>query len=73
MGGKELLLAIFTVLFLTSALVLVLGDDIQSSVQEQVTFQADDPLIQGGDHDHSNASQHMFSTDNMELLDFNIS
>ena len=71
MGGKELLLAIFTVLFLTSALVLVLGDDIQSSVQEQVSFQADDPLIQGGDHDHSNASQHMFSTDNMELLDFN--
>ena len=34
MGGKEVLLGIFTILFLTSATLLVLGDDIEANVVE---------------------------------------
>ena len=71
MGGKEVLLGIFTILFLTSATLLVLGDDIEANVVENPTLRAGDPLVQGDGHDHSNASQHEFGTDNMELLDFN--
>jgi len=71
MGGKELLLGIFTILFLTSATMLVFGDDVQESIEENPTMKAGDPLIQEEGHDHKNASQHELGTDNMELLDFN--
>ncbi len=46
MGGKELLLGIFTILFLTSATMLVFGDDVQESIEENPTMKAGDPLIQ---------------------------
>ena len=49
----------------------MLGDDIEANVVENPTLRAGDPLVQGDGHDHSNASQHEFGTDNMELLDFN--
>ena len=71
MGGKELLLGIFTILFLTSATMLVFGDDVEKTIEENPTMKAGDPLIQGEGHDHKNASQHELGTDNMELLDFN--
>ena len=71
MGSKELLLGIFTVVFLTSATLLVFGDDIDAATNESPTLKAGDPLIQGEGHDHKDASQHEFGTDNMELLDFN--
>ena len=62
---------IFTVVFLTSATLLVFGDDIDAATNESPTLKAGDPLIQGEGHDHKDASQHEFGTDNMELLDFN--
>ena len=71
MGGKEVLLGIFTLVFLTSATLLVFGDDIERTNDESPAIKAGDPLIQGEGHDHKNASQHQFGTDNMELLDFN--
>ena len=71
MGGKEILLGIFTLVFLTSATLLVFGDDIEGANDESPAIKAGDPLIQGEGHDHKNASQHQFGTDNMELLDFN--
>jgi hypothetical protein len=71
MGGKELLLGIFTILFLTSATMLVFGDDVEKNIVENPIINAGDPLIQGEGHDHKNASQHELGTDNMELLDFN--
>ena len=71
MGGKELLFGIFAILFLTSATVLVFGGEIESTTSEHPATKAGDPLIQGEGHDHKNASQHEFGTDNMELLDFN--
>ena len=71
MGGKEILLGIFTIVFLTSATLLVFGDDIEATTSENPSMKAGDPLIQGEGHDHKNASQHEFGTDNMELLDFN--
>ena len=71
MGGKEVLLGIFTILFLTSATMLIFGDDVESNVVENPALRNDDPLIQGEGHDHKNASQHEFGSDNMELLDFN--
>ena len=52
MGGKELLLGIFTILFLTSATMLVFGDDVQENIEENPTMKAGDPLIQEEGHDH---------------------
>ena len=71
MGGKELLLGIFTILFLTSATMLIFGDDVETNVVENPALRNDDPLIQAEGHDHKNASQHELGSDNMELLDFN--
>ena len=71
MGGREVLLGIFTIIFLTSATLLVFGDDIKASSIENPSTLSGDPLIQGEGHDHKNASQHELGTDNMELLDFN--
>ena len=71
MGGKEVLLGIFTILFLTSATMLIFGDDVETNVVENPALRNDDPLIQGEGHNHQNASQHAFGSDNMELLDFN--
>ena len=71
MGGRELLLGIFAILFLTSSAMLIFGDDVQETSGNTLVFNAEDPLVQGEGHDHKNASQHQFGTDNMELLDFN--
>ena len=71
MGGKEWLLAVFTVLFLTSATLFILGDDIEQSNANDLLTSSGDPLFQYEGHDHKNASQHIAGTSNMELLDFN--
>ena len=71
MGGRELLLGIFAILFLTSSAMLIFGDDVQQTSGNTLVFNAEDPLVQGEGHDHKNASQHQFGSDNMELLDFN--
>ena len=71
MGGKEWLLAVFTVLFLTSATLFILGDDIEQSNASDLLTSSGDPLFQYEGHDHKNASQHVAGTSNMELLDFN--
>ena len=71
MGGREILIGIFAILFLTSSAMLIFGDDVQQVAENNPIIGADDPLVQGEGHDHKNASQHQFGTDNMELLDFN--
>ena len=70
MDGKIAALALFATLFLSSLTVLVLsGDDSSSESPEQEPhFHAGDPLFQGEDHDHMNASQHVAGTDNIEQL-----
>ena len=44
MGGKELLLGIFTIVFLTSATMLVFGDvdDVEQNIVENPTMKAGD-------------------------------
>ncbi|HJL97301.1 MAG TPA: hypothetical protein QF401_04045, partial [Candidatus Poseidoniaceae archaeon] len=71
MGAKEVGLGIFIVILLGSASILTFG--LSASNEEDTYFfeESDDPLFQGEGHDHSNASQHIAGTDNMELLDFN--
>ena len=71
MGAKEVGLGIFIVILLGSASMLTFG--LSSSTDEEVIMiqNLEDPLFQGEGHDHSNASQHIAGTDNMELLDYN--
>ena len=71
MGGKEIALGLFVLLFASSAALLLLGDDPQPAAVHQTLISSGDPLFQGEGHDHKNASQHVAGTDNMELLDFN--
>ena len=71
MGGKEIALGLFVLLFASSAALLLLGDDTQPAAVNQTLISSGDPLFQGEGHDHKNASQHVAGTDNMELLDFN--
>ena len=70
MGAKEVGLGIMIVMLLGSATLLTFGT---SSTSKQAPEQPQfvDPLFQGEGHDHSNASQHIAGTDNMELLDYN--
>ncbi|MGY8728963.1 MAG: hypothetical protein ACKVKS_07040, partial [Candidatus Poseidoniales archaeon] len=71
MGAKEVGLGIFIVALLGSATLLTFGLS-SSPAEEAITIQNSvDPLFQGEGHDHSNASQHVAGTDNMELLDYN--
>ena len=62
MGGKEVLLGVFTLLFLTSATLLVIGDDIEASTTNDALSESGDPLFQYEGHDHKNASQHEAGT-----------
>ena len=73
MDSKSVALGIFAVLFTSSLLVLVLDTEDSSSQSEKnpLHFHAGDPLFQGEDHDHMNASQHRAGTDNIEQLAFN--
>jgi len=50
----------------------VFSDNDETNVaQNSPVFDSEDPLFQHEGHDHSNASQHMVGTDNIEQLDFN--
>lgn len=44
------------------------GEDGGSQDEENALF---DPLLQGDGHDHHNATEHNFSTDNIEYVDYN--
>jgi len=72
MGGKETALALCVLVLISSVTVLVLGEgDATGETQPNPSLANGDPLFQGEGHDHSNASQHVAGSDNMELLDFN--
>jgi len=72
MGTKEILLAALLATVITSASVLVFSDFSESEAEQNSDdVMAIDPLFQGEGHDHSNASQHAYGTDNFELLDYN--
>ena len=72
MRGKEIALTFFLVLLMVSSVMFVFsGEDETKSVSENFVLDSEDPLFQHEGHDHSNASQHMVGTDNIEQLDFN--
>ena len=71
MNGKEIALGIFLLLFLASMTSLLLGEEEIVEEADTMLTSSGDPLFQYEGHDHSNASQHIAGTDNMELLDFN--
>ena len=71
MNGKEIALGIFLLLFLASMTSLLLGDEEITEEGNALLTSSGDPLFQYEGHDHSNASQHIAGTDNMELLDYN--
>ena len=71
MGAKEVGLGIMLAILMGSATLLTFGANSSSSNQLTQPSQSEDPLFQGEGHDHSNASQHIAGTDNMELLDYN--
>lgn len=72
MGTKEIVLAALLAVVITSASVLVFSDFSESEAEDNSDdVMAIDPLFQGEGHDHSNASQHAYGTDNFELLDYN--
>ena len=71
MGAKETGLGIFIVVLLSSATLLVIGPTTSTKNTTESGFETEDPLFQYEGHDHSNASQHVAGTDNMDLVDFN--
>ena len=71
MGAKQTGLGIFIVVLLCSATLLVIGPAEEESTKNTIAFNQEDPLYQYEGHDHSNASQHIAGTDNIELMDFN--
>ena len=72
MRGKEIALAFFLVLLMVSSVMYFFSDNDETNVaQNSPVFDSEDPLFQHEGHDHSNASQHMVGTDNIEQLDFN--
>lgn len=71
MNGREIAIGLFLILFLASAGALVFGGGEEKPSLNTSLDASGDPLFQGEGHDHSNASQHVAGTDNIELLDFN--
>ena len=73
MDGKLVAIGIFAVLFTSSLIVVIMGEEEESSksTEPELHFHAGDPLFQGEGHDHMNASQHVAGTDNIEQLAFN--
>mgnify|MGYP001157434071 FL=1 len=72
MRGKEIALTFFLVLLMVSSAMYVFsGKEAPDNEINSVIFDSEDPLFQHEGHDHSNASQHMVGTDNIEQLDFN--
>ena len=73
MDSKAVALGIFAVLFTSSLVVVILGEEEAEAATKQVNphFHTGDPLFQGEGHDHMNASQHTLGTDNIEQLAFN--
>ena len=71
MGAKQKGLGSFIVVLLCSATLLVIGPAEEESTKNTIAFNQEDPLYQYEGHDHSNASQHIAGTDNIELMDFN--
>ena len=72
MRGKEIALTFFLVLLMVSSAMYVFsGEETSENEINSVISDSEDPLFQHEGHDHSNASQHMVGTDNIEQLDFN--
>ena len=73
MDAKLVAIGIFAILFTSSIIVVILGEEevASESTEEEPHFHAGDPLFQGEGHDHMNASQHVAGTDNIEQLSFN--
>ena len=72
MNSQGVALGIFVVLFASSMTVLLIAEDETTETSEvKPHFHAGDPLFQGEGHDHSNASQHVAGTDNIEQIAFN--
>ena len=72
MNSQGVALGIFVVLFASSMTVLLIAEDeVEETKEVKPHFHAGDPLFQGEGHDHSNASQHVAGTDNIEQIAFN--
>ena len=73
MDQRQIAASIMLVLALLSGIFwAVLVPNQPKSIEENhLLFDAGDPLIQEEGHDHKNASAHNFSTENLDLLDFN--
>ena len=72
-GNKEILILITTFLVVISVVstsVFFLSNDDVNENSINPIFSGGDPLLQGEEHDHRNASQHNLSSGNVELLDF---
>ena len=70
-GAKQIGLGFFIILLLGSASLLTFGSSPEIKDTTPMMSDSLDPLFQGEEHDHSNASQHIAGTDNMELMDYN--
>jgi len=70
--NKEILVFLFSILVvisvITSSIFFLGGEEINENTNS--LFIDGDPLLQGEEHDHRNASQHNLSSGNVELLDF---
>lgn len=73
MDQRRIAASIMLVLALLSGIIwaVLVPNESQGTAQNHLLAEAGDPLIQEEGHDHKNASAHNFSTENLELLDFN--
>ena len=72
MEARVVLLAVLVATSVTAAVgfVILQGND-ATDLNKWNSGEMGDPLIQAEGHDHMDPSEHNFSTDNIELLDFN--
>ena len=70
MQTKELALAVLLVISSLTAISYYWSTSSDSSDETDFDDMVD-PLLQGEDHDHRNASQHQFWTDNVEFMSYN--
>ncbi|CAI8218688.1 MAG: Uncharacterised protein [Methanobacteriota archaeon] len=71
--SKEILVFLLSTLVIISIIsssIFFLGSEKVVNENTNSLFESGDPLLQGDEHDHRNASQHNLSSGNVELLDF---
>ena len=68
---KGLALAAMMLLASATMLVFAMGDFSVDEEMDALQTMAEDPLIQGEDHDHRDPTQHNMSSSNIEFADFN--